>query len=802
MSSDEPSIRTLYIKHQNLSLTISDDLLRRAGDYFNAMLNPKYGFNESTGMTIQIDFLLHSDLTAEHWEQYFKLVESDYSTDQIAQLSLSQIYYLLLIAQYLQNLKLMKTFENYLDQQISKESLISYLPNWMSYYQCYSLYDDVRKTEALIKHLEHRLLEIVDDYQLAFKRGLISFFQNLKQTYSNQEDPFFQIYQIWWRSAKPAVFQLLSDYRLKLSKYFDNLFLFDPSGLKVNQRLISNYYQKNCIIYQQVFVKNQNAEQLKNMMTRDEIFPNKWQKLTLGLLDGIDWSNLFLAGGSVNKLLNPKFDQFPVNTDLDLFLMGDPEQQQIKLNQLISWFLDKYDGQKIYFGIHRSVINLWVEDLPRMIQIVSSNTRSIFETLCRFDLTHCQLAYDGTNFQATTAALITLQTGISEQQNMIDINSNYYRLFKAQQVGYHLVLDGKVAAKFAQLDENQLNKFKNNYNYNYYFPSSQISVEKNEFELRKHYHLTDLYVGPSIFSSLREFKFNTEFRRGYQQQDRSKEKSIVSIDKKDNYQEDKKNKLFDAEQVIISKLKTSYSNIAIHKIYYDNSPLVIKLPVMPLVFVNDKSKSSSVGSKYDINQRFIVLEISPKIKDQLEKIAKTIYEKFLADRSSLFQFIERKKYLSMTDQEIIKNIAYSFISSSIMDDAEEERLSNLKISVETPFTKIYDWTDLMIGKNEITTAKQLDQFNKMRSRVQVTLILPHVWVGNGRFGIKKIASKINIYSSIDEYQKILVLEDSVEDKDPETNYDSTDEKEVDYDQLIKKSSNDIEEKPFDIDDYI
>jgi len=147
-----------------------------------------------------------------------------------------------------------------------------------------------------------------------------------------------------------------------------------------------------------------------------------WQRFTLGLFDGVDWSNLFVAGGSVLGCLLPclrahaeeaklpGFNGFG-SSDIDLFVYGlEPAEATRKLHSVLAHLakrmpecksdilvrLNALSNPHNSFQVSPYSVTLVGLFPHRHVQVVLRIYRSPAEVLMGFDLDSACVGYDGT----------------------------------------------------------------------------------------------------------------------------------------------------------------------------------------------------------------------------------------------------------------------------------------------------------------------------------------------------------------------------------------------------------------------
>lgn len=141
-------------------------------------------------------------------------------------------------------------------------------------------------------------------------------------------------------------------------------------------------------------------------------FQRNWDVFTESSLRGIDWTNVFAAGGSVLACLIPLpgstgasnrarrsyyHENAYVNSDIDLFVYGlDEEAANAKLLSLYEQISDALPYESVVFRSKHAVTI--VSQFPfRHVQIVLRRYLSPAEILMGFDVDCCAVGYDGKN---------------------------------------------------------------------------------------------------------------------------------------------------------------------------------------------------------------------------------------------------------------------------------------------------------------------------------------------------------------------------------------------------------------------
>lgn len=133
-------------------------------------------------------------------------------------------------------------------------------------------------------------------------------------------------------------------------------------------------------------------------------FKDRWDFLTEGLLKGLDWSNIFVAGGIVlGTLLTPAVSGANApgewqSSDIDMYIFGlnNPTLVQAKIQHIAATYKKNLPPGSPFLVVRNSqTITLYSEWPRRRVQIVLKLVRSPREVLLNFDLDICACGFDG-----------------------------------------------------------------------------------------------------------------------------------------------------------------------------------------------------------------------------------------------------------------------------------------------------------------------------------------------------------------------------------------------------------------------
>ncbi|KAF8311766.1 hypothetical protein DL93DRAFT_2168872 [Clavulina sp. PMI_390] len=140
--------------------------------------------------------------------------------------------------------------------------------------------------------------------------------------------------------------------------------------------------------------------------------------ITNGLLNGLDWSNIFLAGGIVLSTLlctsEADIDKY-ISSDIDVYIHGlDPVAANKKIQHIFDVWksnLPPSCREKTLVVRNSRTITFFSEYPVKRVQVVLKLVRNPKEVLLNFDLDICAMGYDGTSLKMLPRAARALETG-------------------------------------------------------------------------------------------------------------------------------------------------------------------------------------------------------------------------------------------------------------------------------------------------------------------------------------------------------------------------------------------------------
>ncbi|KAJ7905243.1 hypothetical protein B0H14DRAFT_2489962 [Mycena olivaceomarginata] len=186
----------------------------------------------------------------------------------------------------------------------------------------------------------------------------------------------------------------------------------------------------------------------------NEAFKKRWDSMTNGLLEGLDWSNTVVAGGIIlGALLTPavsganKPEEWQ-SSDIDLYIYGlNPTLANKKIEHIAATCKNNLPPHSPFLVVRNSqTITIYSEWPRRRVQIVLKLIKNPREVLLNFDLDICACAWDGSDVYLLPRCARTLETGTNVF--VMDLISGHYlgdrkatrdkRVFKYASRGYGL----------------------------------------------------------------------------------------------------------------------------------------------------------------------------------------------------------------------------------------------------------------------------------------------------------------------------------------------------------------------------
>ena len=149
-----------------------------------------------------------------------------------------------------------------------------------------------------------------------------------------------------------------------------------------------------------------------------ESFVTTFHRVTRDILKGLDWSNIFIAGGSVLATLlhvDPSKDDDPsvIDPDLDVYIYGlGPSEANEKVKHIYEvWSSNLPAGREKMVVKNTKTITFLASYPNRRVQIILKLVASPTSVLLNFDLDACALGFNGRDVLMLPRCARALETG-------------------------------------------------------------------------------------------------------------------------------------------------------------------------------------------------------------------------------------------------------------------------------------------------------------------------------------------------------------------------------------------------------
>ncbi|KAF7332333.1 hypothetical protein MKEN_00115000 [Mycena kentingensis (nom. inval.)] len=141
-----------------------------------------------------------------------------------------------------------------------------------------------------------------------------------------------------------------------------------------------------------------------------------FDRVTGGLLEGLDWTSIFVAGGiALQALLDVEgvASTFGSDSDIDLFLYDiDPQHTEAKVRHVYQTVRRNLPvGHPLFVVRNSRTITLYSHFPVRRVQLVLRVATLLRDVPMNFDLDVCAVAWDGSVLWITPRAMRALETG-------------------------------------------------------------------------------------------------------------------------------------------------------------------------------------------------------------------------------------------------------------------------------------------------------------------------------------------------------------------------------------------------------
>eukprot|EP00026_Physarum_polycephalum_P000319 Phypoly_transcript_00319.p1 GENE.Phypoly_transcript_00319~~Phypoly_transcript_00319.p1 ORF type:complete len:1731 (-),score=444.64 Phypoly_transcript_00319:70-5262(-) len=264
-------------------------------------------------------------------------------------------------------------------------------------------------------------------------------FYQLQKEVQNEENRYRELF------AKSRSSKTLQDPFLMMIPVYKNLDAFQIRALSPEEAKMPKIFDPT----------NRPPAGAMSTVATQEDFQRNFNLFTESLLKGLNWDNMFVAGGSVMAALLPIPEQYDKNnrtrrqyyhnvayksSDVDVFIYGlDAEQANKKMEEIYKHISDSLHVEAIAFRSQHAVTI--VSQYPfRHVQIVLRLYKSPAEVLMGFDVDSCAMGYDGKN----VFVMPRCQQALVSRFNTIDMTrrspSYEMRLAKYSQRGFGVLV--------------------------------------------------------------------------------------------------------------------------------------------------------------------------------------------------------------------------------------------------------------------------------------------------------------------------------------------------------------------------
>lgn len=176
-----------------------------------------------------------------------------------------------------------------------------------------------------------------------------------------------------------------------------------------------------------IFLHNKIHEAIYLQPTVDA-FKTRWDSLTGNVLKGLDWSNIFVAGGTALAcLLTPNIpadhadsafaqkEAASVGSDIDLYIYGmrDPQEANKKIAVVVDTYRNNLPAGSPFLIVRNSqTITLYSEYPRKRVQIVLKMVDSPRDVLLNFDLDICAVGFDGSEVWLLPRCVRALESNV------------------------------------------------------------------------------------------------------------------------------------------------------------------------------------------------------------------------------------------------------------------------------------------------------------------------------------------------------------------------------------------------------
>jgi hypothetical protein len=161
----------------------------------------------------------------------------------------------------------------------------------------------------------------------------------------------------------------------------------------------------------------------------DKVIP--WSNGSVGSVGSVGTDSCFVfSGGLLYDIAQDNFD--PSLKDIDLFFYGSIESKIATVNKLLDNLVN--NQYQYFFGINNSILYIFIQGIPRIIQLIMTNKIYPSEIIGSFDMTHVMSYYDGNKIYCTPETIMNF----GNKTTQLISNKNPSRIYKYLEKGLKL----------------------------------------------------------------------------------------------------------------------------------------------------------------------------------------------------------------------------------------------------------------------------------------------------------------------------------------------------------------------------
>jgi hypothetical protein len=394
---------------------------------------------------------------------------------------------------------------------------------------------------------------------------------------------------------------------------------------------------------------------------------NFFQKLgqyTFGLDKVIPWedSNFVFSGGLLYDIITGRFEQNLM--DIDLFFYGDLKSKHNTINKL----LDNLDKEQYYYliGYNGSVIYIFIQGIPRIIQLIMTNKKNPEEIIDSFDVTHVMSYSDGKKIFSNP---ITIEQFVTKKTTIKIMHKN--RLIKYLERGldckdlllkdYNFVINSEEKEKILK-SHVQRKLYNSTYNLTRY-PNeltSQIDFTKflqNKIDLKSYFGCTVNYNKLNNH----DFKENVNMFGAFADYMHTKTSIILNKCEKIN---ESLSDVVDIHNFELQQILSDQSNGVLFSLF-KNSLIYTKCKFIKAEMFTKDLKKNNYEYIYEESDEESDEEINEKINEKIIKKNQYLIKLFIEiNDEEVINYLRHK----INNKQLLKHLDFKYVCDKKMDN--------------------------------------------------------------------------------------------------------------------------------------